>query len=265
MQFKKFQAGTGIGMLCGALFTAGFLAPAAMADPVLPAYTVGGGCTVGPDSLAPDPFCSQSLAGGSDSLSYNLGPVPSLSATASASYDPFSNFGYSAVLSVSYSFEVIGGKPGDVVPLLIATDLTTSNTGDANAYASIGVITSFGNETETYCSIGGAGSPCSSSNFSGTIDATATPGQVDLVYLEVNAGAAFPNDGVTTSPSSAFASADPLIYIDPSFAGAADYQIIVSPGIGNSSSMAAAPEPNTLLLIFVLLPFVLLARRFRAV
>jgi hypothetical protein len=252
-------------VVCGALLMAAIFVPAAMADPVLPDYTAGGGCTAGPDVLSPAPFCSQTLAGGSDSLEYNLTPVPSLSATASAVDDPLSNLGYFAILSVSYSFEVVGGKPGDVVPLLIATDLTTSDTGNANAFATIGVTTNFASETETYCSIGGAGDPCVSSNFSGTIAVTTTPGQVDQVYLEVEAGAALGNDGITTFPSAAFASADPFIYVDPSFAGAANYEILVSPGIGNSNSAVATPEPSALPFLFVLSPLLLLARRLRAV
>jgi hypothetical protein len=41
----------------------------------------------------------------------------------------------------------------------------------------------------------------------------------------------------------AFATAflDPYFYIDPTFANASDYSIIVSPGVGNF----AAPEPST--------------------
>jgi hypothetical protein len=250
----------GMAAVCGALLTVGAFVPAAMADPVLPAYTVGGGCTAGPDFVAPDPFCSQTLAGGADSLSYNLGPVPSLTATASAVEDPLSDVAYSAILSVAYSFEVVGGKPGDVVPLLIATDMSTSDTGDANAYAFIDVITGLGGGSALYCSVGGAGTPCASSSFSGTISASAASGAADTLTLEVSAGAAL-LDGIFTSSSSA--SADPYIYVDPSFAGAANYEILVSPGVGNSP--VATPEPGTLLLIFVLSPLVLVARRFRAV
>jgi hypothetical protein len=112
--------------------------------PVLPSYSVGGGCTAGPDFVSPSPFCSQTLTGGSDSLAYNSTPVPSLSVTAATVEDPLSNLAYSANLRVSYSFEVFGGQLGDTVPLLIATDLSTSETGYANAYASIAVATSLG-------------------------------------------------------------------------------------------------------------------------
>jgi hypothetical protein len=55
-----WSTAAGMAAECGALLTAGAFVPAAMADPVLPAYTVGGGCSAGPDFVAPDPFCSQS-------------------------------------------------------------------------------------------------------------------------------------------------------------------------------------------------------------
>jgi hypothetical protein len=182
--------------------------------------------------------------------------------TATAVEDPLSDLAYSAILSLSYSFEVVGGKAGDIVPLLIATGLFTSDTGYADAYASIGVTTSLDSESALYCSVDPASVPCAATSFSGTISAAATSGTVDTLTLLVEAGAVLGNNGVTTYPSSASASADPLIYVDPSFAEAATYEILVSPGIGNAG--AATPEPSTLLLIFVLSPLVLLARRLRA-
>jgi hypothetical protein len=260
MQFNKFL--TGLAAAWGALLTAGVFVPSAMAGPVLPSYTVGGGCTAGPDFISPAPFCSQALAGGTDSLVYNLGPVPSLSASATAVDDPLTDFAYSAILSMSYSFEVVGGKPGDAVPLLIATDLTTSETGDGDGSAFISVTTSLTSESADFCSVDAASIPCASSSFSGTISAAAASGTVDTLILEVGAGAFLYNDGTTILPSSASASADPFIYVDPSFAGAANYQILVSPGIGNTP--VATPEPGTLFLIFVLSPLLFLARWLRA-
>jgi len=265
MQCKKFFTGMGPAAMAvagGALLATGIFVTPAMADPVLPSYTAGGGCTAGPDFVSPAPFCSQALAGGADSLLYNLTPVPSLSVTATAVEDPLSDLAYSAMLSLSYSFEVVGGKAGDIVPLLIATGLFTSDTGYADAYASIGVTTSLDSESALYCSVDPASVPCAATSFSGTISAAATSGTVDTLTLLVEAGAVLGNNGVTTYPSSASASADPLIYVDPSFAEAATYEILVSPGIGNAG--AATPEPSTLLLIFVLSPLVLLARRLRA-
>jgi hypothetical protein len=258
MQFKNFQTGAGMAVVCGALLAAGAFVTPAMADPVLPSYSVGGGCTAGPDFVSPSPFCSQTLTGGSDSLAYNLPPGPSLSVTAAAVEDPLSNLAYSANLRVSYSFEVFGSQLGDTVPLLIATDLSTSETGYANAYASIAVATSLGGSSALYCSVASGFVPCAATSFSGDVSVSATSGTVDTLTLEVSAGASLLQDIVTSSAS---ASADPFIYVDPSFAGAANYEILVSPGIGNSSSMAATPEPGTLLLILVISPLMLLVRR----
>jgi hypothetical protein len=114
MQCKKFFTGMGPAAMAvagGALLATGIFVTPAMADPVLPSYTAGGGCTAGPDFVSPAPFCSQALAGGADSLLYNLTPVPSLSVTATAVEDPLSDLAYSAMLSLSYSFEVVGARP----------------------------------------------------------------------------------------------------------------------------------------------------------
>ena len=43
-------------------------------------------------------------------------------------------------------------------------------------------------------------------------------------------------------------SADPHIYIDPSFAGGADYQFVVSDGVGNQTGLSSVPEPGSLTL-----------------
>jgi hypothetical protein len=58
-----WSTAAGMAAECGALLTAGAFVPAAMADPVLPAYTVGGECSAGPEvsagaSLLDDIFTS---------------------------------------------------------------------------------------------------------------------------------------------------------------------------------------------------------------
>jgi hypothetical protein len=243
------------------LLTAFLLAgsTAATADPSLPDYTVGGGCTAGPDFVNPAPFCSQILSGGTDSLFYSLEPFVSLSVNASAVDDQVDNLAYSADLSLTYSFEVIGGNAGDIVPLLIATDLLSSSTGYADAYVSIAVTTSQVTESYEYCAVDPASVPCAASSFSGTIGAAATSGTVDQITLNVSAGAALGNNGITTYPGSASASADPFIYVDPSFAGAANYKILLSTGIGNAEE--STPEPGTLILLGGCGPFAWFARR----
>jgi hypothetical protein len=52
-------------------------------------------------------------------------------------------------------------------------------------------------------------------------------------------------------PEDSSVSADPLIEIDPSFANAADYSIVLSPGVANAVE-STVPEPSYFLLIGVL-------------
>ena len=49
-------------------------------------------------------------------------------------------------------------------------------------------------------------------------------------------------------PEDSSASADPLIVIDPSFANAANYSIVLSPAVANAVE-SAVPEPKYVLLI----------------
>jgi hypothetical protein len=56
--------------------------------------------------------------------------------------------------------------------------------------------------------------------------------------------------------------ADPYIYIDPSFANAADYSIVVSAGVSNSqASPTATPEPASFALVSIALGGLVLLRR----
>ena len=52
-------------------------------------------------------------------------------------------------------------------------------------------------------------------------------------------------------PEDSSASADPLIEIDPSFTNAADYHIVLSPGVANAVQ-STVPEPSYVLLFGVL-------------
>jgi hypothetical protein len=64
--------------------------------------------------------------------------------------------------------------------------------------------------------------------------------------------------GSATGPSTAFA--DPFIEVDPNFANASDYSIVVSQGIGNTP-VSATPEPSSLVLASVALGCVALLRQ----
>jgi hypothetical protein len=136
---------------------------------------------------------------------------------------------------------------GDAVPLLIATELATavSAPDGGSASASLFVHSSSGGAIPdreiVVCSNGSCGA--SGSTFSGTLATTGFSGDDgDFIVLDLIAGV-----GDSFGARSADASADPWIYIDPTFAGASQYRIAVSDGIANAIS--AVPEPSTFALL----------------
>ena len=170
------------------------------------------------------------------SASLELFPFVSLVAQASSPAAPGIH-GAAASAVVRYSFQVIGGNPGDIVPILIATSLSSAGT-DLNlgiGFAALNVHTSAGGDSaEGVCT-----DTCASSTFSGTLKTKAASGATgNELILQVQASVV----GNRQVPESASAKADPFIFIDPSFAGASLYGIVVSPGIGNAASV---PEPAT--------------------
>ena len=166
-------------------------------------------------------------------------------------------FGAGATADIQYSFEVVGGAPGDLVPVIFAANLdaTGSSLSHANGFASIFVHTSQG---DTQVCVESTGFGCPTTPFSGTFTVSAKSGDLgDTVNLEVSAGA-----GDSLSPETASASADPLIFVDPAFPGADQYSIVLSPGVGNAIPV---PEPSTSVsLAMGLLVVALRARRPKA-
>jgi hypothetical protein len=154
----------------------------------------------------------------------------------------------SAEAVVLYYVEAVqtGSTPVGVtaVPLIFSGTVTTSASGiQAAASASF--------ETP-----GGAIDACSKSNGpcggvgsnSGTINYNATPGSI--YDVEVNAGG-----GSGVGSGTWFASADPQVEIDPSFAYANDFTLEFSPaatsGTGGTNPPPTVPEPSNLALLFV--------------
>ena len=62
-----------------------------------------------------------------------LSPFPSV--TAEVSSPPAGVFGAGASATFAYSFQVTGGSPDDVVPILIEANLQASSTPDSSALA----------------------------------------------------------------------------------------------------------------------------------
>jgi hypothetical protein len=82
-----------------------------------------------------------------------------------------------------------------------------------------------------------------SADFSGTFEVSVESGFLNDVNLEAVSG-----EVSSAGPENSSASADPLIVIDPLFANAADYSIVLSPGVANAVE-SGVPEPSYVLLI----------------
>jgi len=194
---------------------------------------------------------------GSTFASVSLLPFPSVVAsTSSPPIDANGTHGSGAQASVVYSFEVIGGNPGDIVPILILANLFTIGTDPVHGigFAELIVHTgAAGDALIAVCSNATCGA--TGSGFSGTLSTRARTGQLgDTLLLD----AAVSAGGI--SAEAGFASVDPVIFIDPSFPDASRYSILVSPGVGNELPGVPAPEPSGLALVAL---GALMAWRFR--
>ena len=232
------------GLVAAALASATLL-PMASWSQALPAATTDVLCSTVVDGAATylnDPSrCS--LPGVQASLT--LSPVAG--ATLHAQYGGGINSSAQANASIKYYFQITGGSVGDAVPLLIATELATavSAPDGGSASASLFVHSASGGAIPDreimVCSNGSCGA--SGSTFSGTLATTGFSGDDgDFIVLDLIAGV-----GDSFGARSADASADPWIYIDPTFAGASQYRIAVSDGVANAIS--AVPEPSTFALL----------------
>src|SRR5947208_5321640 len=149
------------------------------------------------------------------SAHFTLSPDPTLTAFA-FSGDGF--LGSSAQASVGYYFQVTGGNPGDVVPLQIATTLTTAcsspDIARCQATASFFVLTTvFGFDGVKACT----GGLCAESSFFGPWNTLAASGEAgNFISLGVTASAvALCSTPLSCTSESANAFADPVISIDP--------------------------------------------------
>lgn len=208
--------------------------------PILPAPQSLAHCDVGGGNVLDDPTSCALGSFDTAFASLTLTPFVSLVAQAAAPA-ALGVHGAGANASVSYSFQVIGGNPGDVVPILIATTLITIGTDPTLGigFAALTVNTSaVGTKTlMAVCTDGTCGTTANS--FSGTLNTVAKSGDVDELFLQVQASVV----GNSLHSESASASADPFIFVDPAFSNASLYSIVVSPGVGNAGALAV-PEPG---------------------
>src|SRR5262249_25578822 len=145
--------------------------------------------------------------------------LPFVSLTAQAASPPNSGVIHGAAASavVTYSFEVIGGSPGDIVPLLIATNLSSLGSDSTHGIGFPGLSVHpapAGDSFVAVCSNATCGTTASS--FSGNLSTRARSGDIaNTLTLQVQA-----STGDSLIAQSASASADPFIFVDPSFPGA---------------------------------------------
>jgi len=223
---------------------------------VLPAAATVANCALGGTVVTDPSACS--FGGGSASAS--LSPFVGIQAGASG-------FGQAngAVAQAKYAFEVVGGNPGDVVPVDIVVDLRTAASvnglddiggGIADAFADINVLNHGQSILDKCASTDRINRDlCGVASFSGAIAITAMSGDLsNQLQLRAIAGTGPDSFGDSLSAS---AFADPSIFVDPAFPGAGQYSIVLSPGVGNGIA-STVPEPTTLVPLGAILALFLL-------
>jgi hypothetical protein len=192
-----------------------------------------------------------SCNGGADSGTVSYSPDASLTANAFGEglTDAADAFGV-----LNYSFEVVGGKAGDVVPIDIDTVLkaipqSNDPTVIGYAFAELGVAGDT-SQTITICSEScGPGAGVATFNGTLTVDAVSGVVYTNGVHLEAESGG---GRGNASDFNGGMSSVDPFFFVQPTFLNAGDYQILLSPGIGNAIT-GGVPEPAawTMLLLGV--------------
>lgn len=164
-----------------------------------------------------------------------LSPAPSVSVEVTS--PPAAVLGAGADANSTYYFQVTGGNVGDVVPIMVDFALSVFSTAESSALARIIIRTSVVPFTveEIVCNP----QVCDETEFSDTLTIQARSGaNLDSVTLYALAQA----PATRLSNESARAFADPFIYVDPAFANASLYSIVVSPGVANVP-LTPVPEP----------------------
>jgi hypothetical protein len=158
------------------------------------------------------------------------------------------------------SVEIANSNPGDQGPIISSLP-NGSLPGNPVGGAGVSCIIDSGG-------LGSLESPfCANPDFVGTLHFDLTPNFVYEVDIFAGAGT---GGGGNVGNQSAFAFADPHIYLDPSFADIAGYQLVLSDGIGNDlpggggGPPSGAPEPGTLALIVLAMGALVPGRRNRA-
>ncbi len=206
------------------------------------------------DSYQGDPHCSQiSTQPGSISCSVTAGSTfasesayPNVALSTNVTSSVF-NSGVSSDANITYDFDVIGAAAGQHIPILIDYNFTTSAGGDyrevSSGTATLTVRAQNDSVSATATASCGnvvrAPGSCSNPDVSGTLSIDFVGGELGDIYEDVTASGS--GDKGTAS-----AFADPYIYVDPTYANAANYSVVVSQNIGNQP--VQSPEPASIAL-----------------
>ncbi len=161
-------------------------------------------------------------------------------ATAEATVTGTPPFTPGANSALTYYYTVDGPDNGPI-EIGVGTNLLTSAGPDNTAFASLSTSQGTNVCADTHEGL------CGGSQFDGAFIEMDEPGQVYSVHLEAVAS-------VGIFGGSAFASADPFFFVEPTNPNADLYSIRVSDGIANAAPSTGVPEPATwamLLLGFV--------------
>lgn len=185
------------------------------------------------------------------SASASLTGIPAMSVSAAGSHTSAGG----AFANLTYSIEWVGpaGAAGSL-PVDIWTALSSSISGDnASAGARFDITANVG-DSGTFDVGVGCFTPisvgCTTPSFSGTLHEMLTPNFIYQITESVNAGA-----GYGAISDGAMASADPYVFLDPSYDNTAGYHLVISDGVGNTPPGVppppgtGVPEPASLLIL----------------
>src|SRR5437868_6141398 len=132
------------------------------------------------DRTVTDDPTSCSVSGFDASASGSLTLFPFVSLTAESNSGPANGLfipGAGVFVSARYSFQVVGGSPGDVVPILFATNLTSNASSFSHAFGFAEAVlhTGFGDTSKVVCTNGSCGT--TDTSFSGTFGWFANSGE----------------------------------------------------------------------------------------
>ena len=175
-------------------------------------------------------------------------PFVKLGAKAEADFgEEADRSGATAIVALQYDFTLTGGNPGDLVPLLVHTALHASvtpsedlnNANSATALIDVFDLSAPGGIASTFACSVSPGDCGGAEDVDESLALTMASGSAGRVFMQIIVAAS------STSGGSAGADMDPLIFVDPHFANAADYTITVASGVANALPPAPpVPEPS---------------------